>query len=144
MECVCVYCKKKFIPKTKNRPAKYCSFVCNGKSTGFKNGHKFIGGEKGWIKKGQRLSPKTEFQKKSGKWKTAGGYIRLYMPNHPSASKDGSVLEHRVVLENKVGRLLNRNEIAHHINGIKTDNRPDNLELMAWGEHTRHHMRKNK
>lgn len=47
--------------------------------------------------------------------------------------------EHRVVLEEKLGRRLTSKEIAHHINGNTLDNRPDNLEVMAWGDHTRHH-----
>lgn len=53
----------------------------------------------------------------------------LYMPNHPRAYKMGQVLEHIVVMERKLGRSLYPHETVHHINGIKDDNRPENLQV---------------
>ena len=55
------------------------------------------------------------------------GYIMIYQPNHPDAKRTspvGYVYEHRIVLEIKLGRHLSKEEIVHHLNGVKTDNRP--------------------
>lgn len=75
----------------------------------------------------------------SGRYLTSAGYVLLRMPDHPNAMK-GYVLEHRWVMEQKLGRSLLSSEVVHHINGVKDDNRPENLHLWSQPEHASHHL----
>jgi hypothetical protein len=61
------------------------------------------------------------------------GYVLIYEPEDPNARKDGYVAEHTKVMASILGRPLNRFEEVHHKNGIRDDNRPENLELWARG-----------
>jgi len=62
--------------------------------------------------------------------------IKIYpdSPCYEMADSRGYVMEHRLVIAEKMGRVLSSNETVHHINGIKDDNRLDNLEVW-WGNH---------
>lgn len=76
---------------------------------------------------------------KGGRNSHGDGYIKLLMPEHPRANKGGYVLEHIVIAEKKIGRYLKANEVVHHINGIKDDNRPENLLILTKHEHSQLH-----
>lgn len=64
------------------------------------------------------------------------------MTQYKAIKVDGKkVDEHRYIMEQAVGRKLCKNEVVHHINGDKTDNRLCNLEIMDRAEHSREHMK---
>lgn len=68
---------------------------------------------------------------KGGRRKTNYGYILYHNPNHPNSNSLGYVFEHRLEMENKIGRFLLDTEEVHHKNGIRDDNNIDNLELWS-------------
>ena len=53
----------------------------------------------------------------------------LRAPEHPRATSSPYVFEHILVAESVIGRYLVEGESVHHLNGIRDDNRPENLEL---------------
>lgn len=71
--------------------------------------------------------------------KRADGYIAVYVPNHPKANGEGYVMEHRLVMEEHIGRYVSDDEVVHHVNGIRDDNRIENLRLMNAKEHSAFH-----
>ncbi len=82
---------------------------------------------------------------KGGKRKNEYGYIFVWKPEHPNAMKVGYVLEHRLVMEEHLGRYLTKEEEIHHINEIRDDNRIENLKLFKnKGEHKAHHHQLNR
>src|SRR6185312_1730733 len=68
-----------------------------------------------------------------------GDYNYAVVPEHPNRTKNNYVLEHRIIIENHLGRILNKNEVVHHINGDKKDNRIKNLQVMDSKEHNKLH-----
>ena len=75
-----------------------------------------------------------------GRYKNRAGYVLLRDALIPEEFKSmitcGHVLEHRLIMAQHLGRPLERHEVVHHLNGIKDDNRAENLELYPLYEHT--------
>jgi ferredoxin len=70
------------------------------------------------------------------------GYRFIYLPEHPRAKSNGYVREHILVAERMLGRPLADDEIVHHRNHVRDDNRPENLEVLAsQSDHMSLHMR---
>lgn len=69
----------------------------------------------------------------------AGDYYFAYVPEHPNSNYNGYVLLHRAIVENYLGRVLDTNEVVHHKNGNKKDNRTENLQVMTNEEHVKLH-----
>ena len=76
---------------------------------------------------------------KGGRIIDKDGYILIHKPEHPNSFGRGYICEHRLIMEEYLGRYLTKDEVVHHINENKQDNRIENLELMTKSEHRRLH-----
>ncbi len=82
---------------------------------------------------------------KNGRWNngqliSSHGYVLVRVPKtHHRAFGNGYAYEHDLIAEKKLGRRLRPNEIAHHENEIKTDNRPENIIIKTASAHMREH-----
>jgi hypothetical protein len=82
---------------------------------------------------------------KGGRKKNHCGYILAKADNHPRSDARGYVLEHILVAERVLGEYLPAGSVIHHINGIKHDNRIENLWWFSSNsEHTKHHAKLRK
>lgn len=81
---------------------------------------------------------------RGGRFITSHGYIAVRVPpDHPHAwgasDRCRYAYEHILVAEQKLGRALREDEVVHHENENKTDNRPENLTVTTSSEHMREH-----
>jgi hypothetical protein len=76
---------------------------------------------------------------KTGRIFNSSGYYMLFVgKHHHLADIRGYAYEHRIIAEEKIGRKLNPKEQVHHIDEDKTNNHPDNLEVIKTFRHHRH------
>lgn len=123
---------------------KDCECGCGGKIT-LRRYHlfpsrkfpRFLVGHAPYVhfKKGNKLGWK------GGEFKTPQGYIVCLSPDHPFKLKIGRgyVKRCRLVMEQKLGRYLSPLELVHHINGIRDDDRIENLVVLTKSKHSSHH-----
>ena len=78
--------------------------------------------------------PPKGFRENNSNWrggttKHTEGYLCVYLPEHEHASQTGYITEHRLVMEKYLGRILTKEEVVHHRDGNRLNNRINNLIL---------------
>lgn len=67
------------------------------------------------------------------------GYVFEFVGTHHLANRWGFVAQHRLVMEDKLGRPLIKGEHVHHMDHCPTNNDPNNLEAMSRADHLKLH-----
>ncbi len=125
----CASCKRDFEPSSRHKDCPKCrakqqKTPCE--KCGTLNGRKYkkcINCHNGSGENSPRWRGGVVYHKK--------GYKMIASPGHPARmdSRHSYVFEHILVMEGMLGRYLLPYEKVHHLNGVRDDNRPENLEL---------------
>lgn len=114
----CEMCGKEFVLKRSHavwNPGKYCGRECMGLAV--------------------RRRPLDRMHNGKPALMTSTGYVKVWDQEWADHSS-GWTLEHRVVMGKLLGRKLRSDEHVHHVNGVKDDNRPENLVILGASEHS--------
>lgn len=158
-EVACALCGTRFYAKkhrVESGSSLFCSAVCRN---GWQGRHSVVRPCE-WCGREMRMSPFRATLQRFCSWtcqvegrrkaaidrehngrrvtRTPAGYIMVWQPDHPASGRYGGwIQEHRLIMERELGRLLEADETVHHRNGVKDDNRPENLVVLLRGEHTK-------
>lgn len=145
IEKECQYCKKKFISKSLIERI-FCQSKCKTaarRKSGIDNiefecivcNNKFMSNK--YVSR-LTCSQQCKLKQKSSTGEEGyigrNGYRLISRPTHENSQKSGKILEHVFIMSTYLGRPLNKGESVHHKNGIRNDNRIENLELWHKGQ----------
>jgi HNH endonuclease len=116
MTTTCTHCGTSISEKRLRRQAQYCSVACYRAAR-------------------HRRKYRSRRTKEISGRATTNGYVRWTFSGYPS------IAEHRVLMEQHIGRELLPTEFVHHRNENRSDNRVENLEIMSLSQHSRLHYR---
>lgn len=137
----CLECGTRFVPRMaqiRNGDGRYCSNRCGVAQVIKLNRSPEVRAKTGELTRKAHAEGRFRYLRgednpnwKGGRW-MADGYVWIRVDGKP-------VAEHRHVVEMSIGRPLRSDEIVHHINHIRTDNRLENLQIMSRAEHIKEH-----
>ncbi len=129
VEVICSMCEQPFLQKKgngKKYKRAYCSDKCRAAA----------------IK--THYSGKNHMSWRGGRYKSGHGYILIKSPEHHRADRNGYVQLSVLVVEHELGRELLPDEVAHHKNEIRDDNRPSNLQVLTDSAHKTLHAKQRR